>query len=124
MLSDSLATDRLRAQAKVLIVCFKSSEPEARWVLAKHAHKDWDPEGQIRLTARNDNFGRYRFENSQELNNCAPKGEAARIILLGKIEHQERLGEGHDLRSVNIFTDMRSFEHGLPAIHAQTTSCR
>ncbi len=120
MPSDYLATERTRAQAKLLIVCFKGSEPEARWVLAKHAHKDLEAEGQIRIIARNDNFGRYRSENSQELNKCAPKAEAARIILLGKIEHQERLGEGHDLRSVNAFTDMRSFEHGLPAILRQS----
>ena len=120
MPSDHLATEAPRAQAKLLIVCFKSSESDARRLLAKHAHVAWETDGQIRILARHDNFGRYRTENSREINKYAPKQGAARVILLGKFEHQERFGEGHDLRSVNVFTDWKSFEHGLPAILRQT----
>lgn len=120
MPSDFLAVESARDKAKLLIVCFRSSEGEARWQLAKHAHKDWEADGRIRIVSRNDNFGRYRAENSQELNKWALKSEAARVVLLGKIEHQEKFGEGRDLRSVNVFTDMRSFEHGLPAILRQS----
>jgi hypothetical protein len=78
------------------------------------------------VLACNDNFGRYKPQNSAVLRKVAPPDEAARILIVGKIEYidrfgePDRFGESHDLRSTNRFRELMSFENALPAILRQS----
>lgn len=119
MPSNALAAEPFRHPARLLLVLCEHSEPEIRRVLGKHAHAGWEREGQIRLLTIRDNFRRFRSENSARIAKCAPKCGAARVVLLDRIEHSDRFGEGIDLRSANIFPDLGSFGRGIPAILRQ-----
>ena len=119
MPSNALATEPFRYPVRLLLVLCEHSEPEVRRILAKHAHAGWEREGQIRLLVLRDNFRRFRSENSAKIAKCAPKDSAARVVLLDNVEHDDRFGEGRDLRTANTFNFLHPFGDAIPAILRQ-----
>lgn len=106
--------------AKVLIVCLKSVEARVHDAIEAQAEKGWEDRRQVKILPINDNFRRYRDENSAHINKAAPRETGARVVVLGKIEHREDFGKGRDNRSLNAYASLIEFREGLPLILRQS----
>jgi hypothetical protein len=106
---------------RLLVVFCRNSEASIRWILGKYTHVHWERDGQIQFLIRPDNLRRFAAENSREIARFAPKKRAARVVMVGKVEHVDRFGELRDFRALNSFPDLGSFEEAIPAILRQSS---
>jgi hypothetical protein len=119
MSSTPVGTNASVAPVRVLIVATNTYEVAIRSLLSKHAHSNAISTGAVSLLFRPENLRRFAAENSKEINSFAPRQSAARVVLVGKVEHNETFGTGRDSRSLNTCNDSRSFEVVFPAILKQ-----
>ncbi len=109
-----------KLSARVLIVCLKSAKAEVSDIITAQAARGWEDRKQIEILPINDNFRRYREENSAHICKAAPREAGARVVVLGKIEHLENFGEGRDSRSLNVCRSTIALREILPSILRQS----
>lgn len=106
--------------AKLIVVLCKQYERDARRILDEYAHATWEACGFIKLLIRPDNLWRFGPETAFELRKIAPPEGAARVVILGKMDCNANFGIGKDYRSLNTFSDVRTFGKGIYRILQQS----
>ncbi len=120
MPSANRAAEARKAPVRILVVCLESSVARVRKALNRHAAANWERDGVIRILTVRKPFQGFRSENSQRIAASAPRDQAARVIVLDSVLHNENFGHGRDLRVLNELPSHSSFEHALPSILVQS----
>ena len=110
---------------RLAIVCLGSAESRVRAAIGSLGRADWNQKNELQLVVVHEApFGNIAShakvpatEVLEQVNVVAPMGEAARIVLVGRVRFPP-LAEG-DVRSVLRIPTIRRFEAALPALLKQ-----